>query len=67
MDYLPVSLKKSRPFLQVISERGSRCRSICPNRELVAFVDQHGCIRIHLLSADDRQATIESQHFLFLE
>ena len=64
MDYLPIVLKKGRPFLEVLSDSGCNHRALCPRGKLVGYVDREGCIRVHLLSSDEESATVASKQFL---
>lgn len=56
MNFLPIVLKKGRPFLEALSDGGSKQRSLCPSGRLLSFLDPGGRLRIqHLLSSGDEE------------
>ena len=64
MSYLPIIVKKSRPFLEVLSSAESSQRGVCPRGKLLAFLDPSGYLKVHLLSDDSQQVVVDSDKFV---
>ena len=64
MSYLPIIVKKSRPFLEVLSQSESSQRGVCPRGKLLAFLDPSGHVRVHQLSDDNQQAVVDTDSFI---
>ena len=64
MDYLPIVVKKGRPFLEGLSKPGVKQRAICPRGKLLSFVNESGHLEVLLLSDDEQRVLIDSTVFV---
>ena len=64
MSYLPIIVKKYRPFLEALSSAESSQRGVCPRGKLLAFLDPSGHLRVHHLSDDSQQVLVDSDTFV---
>ena len=64
MSYLPIIVKKSRPFLEVLNQAESSQRGICPRGKLLAFIDPSGALKVHQLSDDHQQVAVDTKTFV---
>ena len=57
-------VKKSRPFLEVLSSGESSQRGVCPRGKLLAFIDPSGHLKVHQLSDDSQEVVVDSDTFV---